>query len=163
MQGVLSRFISPQRRINERIRGALIAFGLQEANEMSPLISHGPVFVQSGASRSIVIESLRSFRPLYLPLCLYPFRVPRASIQKFILQSCRVRSLFPSMFLLISPHWPPRDCILSPRQRAFFHAHCRRKVGMALDTATAARSTSAEFAEGAEKGTREGVVAVIGP
>lgn len=34
---------------------------------------------------------------------------------------------------------------------------------MALDTATAARSTSAEFAEGAEKRTREGVVAVIGP
>lgn len=58
-------------RINERherIRGVLIAFGVQEANEMSPLISHGPVFVQSGASRSIVIESLRSFRPLYLPL-----------------------------------------------------------------------------------------------
>lgn len=48
--------------------GTLIAFGVQEANEMSPLISHGPVFVQSGASRSIVIESLRSFRPLYLPL-----------------------------------------------------------------------------------------------
>jgi len=34
---------------------------------------------------------------------------------------------------------------------------------MALDAATAVQSTSVEFAEGAEKRTREGVVAVIGP
>lgn len=35
----------------------------------SLLISRRTIFVQSGASRSIVIESLRLFRPLYSPLC----------------------------------------------------------------------------------------------
>jgi len=127
---------------------------------MSPLISHGPVFVQSGASRSIVIESLCSFRPFYLPLRHSPSAShrPRRSRSSFYSHAEYGRSFHRCTFLLISPHWQPRDFILSPQQRAFFHAHCRRKIGMALDAATAGQSTSAEFAEGAERRTREGVV-----
>lgn len=53
--------------------------------------------------------------------------------------------------------------LFSPLDSIHFSMHIGRKVGTALDTATAAWSTSAEFAEGAERITREGVVAVIGP
>lgn len=93
--------------------GSLIAFGVQEANEMSPLISHGPVFVQSGAKRSIVIESLRSFR-LYLPLCRSPSasREPRRSRSSFYSHAGYGRPFHQSTFHLISPR--QRACIFPP-------------------------------------------------
>lgn len=147
--------------------GSLIAFGVQEANEMSPLISHGPVFVQSGAKRSIVIESLRSFRPLYLPLCRSPSasREPRRSRSSFYSHAGYGRPFHQSMFLLISPRWPPRDFIFSPRQRAcIFPLHIingRLARPWIQPWSFGARLQNSRKEQKGER--REGIVAVIGP
>jgi len=110
---------------------------VQKANEMNSPYLTRTVFVQSGASRSIVIESPRSFRLLYLPPS--PSSASRAlgRSQKFILQSFRAAALFTNIYSFWSRHTVPHDFILSPRQRAFFHARRSWKIGTPLDVATA--------------------------
>lgn len=94
------------------------------------------VFVQSGASRSIVIESPRSFRLLYLPSSSSSASRVLGRPQKFILQSFRAAALFTNIYSFWSRNTVPHDFILSPRQHAFFHARWSWKIGTPLDVAT---------------------------
>lgn len=96
------------------------------------------------------------------------------SKQKFILQSSYERKReppFPPTYTPFDLGAAPRDFILSPRLSAarretvciFPRALQTERSGYeSVEMDAAASSTSAEFAEGAEKRTREGVAVVIG-
>lgn len=130
----------------------------------SLLISRRTIFVQSGASRSIVIESLRLFRPLYSPLCPPP--IP-PSTRHPPLSAClpspkRRKFVVPRPLLYVSRARSRRDAG-RPRARALSQSGKACYAPGCSALRSAARSRSAEFAEGAERRTREGVAAVIRP